>query len=225
MWRVLTGRNKTITISFLPTGHTKFSPDWCFGLIKQRFRRTEVGCLNDIADVVEQSASVNTVQLVGTQEGEQLVEFHDWTGFLAPFFNRIKSIKKLHHFIIDSSYQGIVKVKETSGSSVTDLNLLKNDKPSRNDLPPLVAPRGLSAERQWYLYDRIRQFCPESCKNTTCPLPVVPRLFTPNVSPEPSTTADTTISQVRRRICGKCGQTGHNRRSCKNYERNYQTEI
>ena len=114
---------------FLPTGHTKFSPDWCFGLIKQRFRRTEVGCLNDIADVVEQSASVNTVQLVGTQEGEQLVEFYDWTGFLAQFFNKIKSIKKLHHFNIDSSYQGMVKVKETSGSSVTDLNLLKTDKP------------------------------------------------------------------------------------------------
>ena len=105
-------------------------------------------------------------------------------------------------------------MKETSGSSVT--NVLKTDKPSQDDLPPLVAPQGLSAERQWYLYDKIRQFCPESCENTTCPLPVVPCLFTPDVSPEPSATADTTIFQVRHRTCGKCGQTGHNHRSCKN---------
>ena len=50
-WRVLTDRNRSIKISFLPVGHTKFSPDWCFGLIKQRFRKTDVGCLEDIATV------------------------------------------------------------------------------------------------------------------------------------------------------------------------------
>ena len=33
MWRVLTGRHKNITLSFLLTGHTKFSCDWCFGLV------------------------------------------------------------------------------------------------------------------------------------------------------------------------------------------------
>ena len=42
-WRVLTGLNKRIEISFMLVGHTKFAPDWCFGLVKQRFRRTRVG--------------------------------------------------------------------------------------------------------------------------------------------------------------------------------------
>ena len=37
MWRVMTGRNSSITISFLPAGHMKFSPDTCFGLLKQKF--------------------------------------------------------------------------------------------------------------------------------------------------------------------------------------------
>ena len=54
-WRILTGLNK-ITLSLLIVGHTKFSPDWCFGLFKQAFRRTKVGCLDDIARVVEESA-------------------------------------------------------------------------------------------------------------------------------------------------------------------------
>ena len=33
-WHVMTGRNTQITLSFLVVGHTKFSPDWCFGLLK-----------------------------------------------------------------------------------------------------------------------------------------------------------------------------------------------
>ena len=61
-------------MSFLPAGHTKFSPDWCFGLIKQRFRRTEVSSLNDI---VNQSSYVNSAQLVGTLEAEILVKTFD----------------------------------------------------------------------------------------------------------------------------------------------------
>ena len=73
MWRVLTGLNRTIQISFLPAGHTKFAPDWCFGLLKQKFRRTDVDSLLDFANVVNQSASVNKAQLVGETNGNVIV--------------------------------------------------------------------------------------------------------------------------------------------------------
>ena len=46
-WRVMVGLNN-ITVSFLIVGHTKFAPDWCFSLFKRAFRRTRVGCLDDI---------------------------------------------------------------------------------------------------------------------------------------------------------------------------------
>ena len=36
LWRVLAGLHNTITLSFMISGHTKFSPDWCFGLLKKR---------------------------------------------------------------------------------------------------------------------------------------------------------------------------------------------
>ena len=36
LWRVLTGLHDNITLSFMIAGHTKFSPDWCFGLLKKR---------------------------------------------------------------------------------------------------------------------------------------------------------------------------------------------
>ena len=72
-WRVLVGLNETITLSFLVVGHTKFSPDWCFGLFKQAYRRAKIGCLEDIVKVVESSAVVNHAQLVGTQDGKVVV--------------------------------------------------------------------------------------------------------------------------------------------------------
>ena len=68
MWRVLTGRHRSITLSFLLTGHTKFSCDWCFGLVKRLYRKTKVDCLQDIVAVVEQSSDVNLSQLCGTSD-------------------------------------------------------------------------------------------------------------------------------------------------------------
>jgi hypothetical protein len=38
----------------------------------------------------------------------------------------------------------------------------------------ILLGNGLSAERQWYLYDKIREFCPQADRDVTCPLPSVP---------------------------------------------------
>ena len=94
MWTVLVGLHKTMTIPFLPAGHTKFSSDWCFGLLKQRFRRCQVNCLEDLVQVVNESAVVNKAQLVGTQSGESVVPIFDWTTFLNTYMTKIPSITK-----------------------------------------------------------------------------------------------------------------------------------
>ena len=73
IWRVMVGLHKRIVLSFLIVGHTKFSPDWYFGLLKQRFHHTKVGCLADLERVVNESAEANVSQLVGTQSGQPVV--------------------------------------------------------------------------------------------------------------------------------------------------------
>ena len=73
MWRMLVGLHKEIKVSFLPVGHTKFSPDWCFGLFKLQYRRTNIGCLDDMVQAVNTSATPNVAQLVGSQSGETIV--------------------------------------------------------------------------------------------------------------------------------------------------------
>ena len=55
LWRVCTEKHDKITLNFLITGYTKFAPDWCFGLLKQTFRRTPVSCLSDMVSDVNSS--------------------------------------------------------------------------------------------------------------------------------------------------------------------------
>ena len=152
---------------------------------------------------------------------------------MATFFKKIPSIKKPHHFNINSN-DGQIFIKETSTSNTTTINLLCSPDiiPPNETLPEQLHPKGLSSERQWYLYDKIRQYCAEDSKNKTCPLPDIPRPNTPHQTPKPQSSPPPTPEQCSTRPqtftvqpprsssksskkCGKCSQVGHNRRSCK----------
>jgi hypothetical protein len=96
-WRVANGLHRTISLNFLIAGHTKFSPDWCFGLVKQAFRR-HVSSLQDMESVVNGSAAVNVAQLVGKEDGTSIVPVCDWQSSLSKFFQPFHGIKKYQHF-------------------------------------------------------------------------------------------------------------------------------
>ena len=49
--------------------------------MKQCFRRTKIGDLDDIANCVSLSSAVNVPQLVGSLDGTVLVPMHNWNGF------------------------------------------------------------------------------------------------------------------------------------------------
>ena len=151
-WRVMVERYNSITMSFLLVGHTKFSPDWCVGLLKQRYKKTFFSCLQDIVDVVNSSANVNTAQLAGTQDGEVVVPTYDWAQFLGEHCRKVPQMKSYHHFSRDAP--GVVALKKFRDSSSTTFRILADSswKPSADDLPPQILPSGLSNERQWYLY-------------------------------------------------------------------------
>ena len=99
LWRTIHRLHQTVTLNFMITGHTKFGPDWCFGLLKQNFRRTYVSSLKDMSKCVEAStvSGVNQAQLVGDEAGESFVPIYNWQAFLEPYFKRPKDIKIQHH--------------------------------------------------------------------------------------------------------------------------------
>ena len=174
-WRVMTGLHKHITLSFLVVGHTKFAPDWCFGLLKKRLRLTKIGTLADIAKAVDDSAVVNVPQLCSTQERMVVVPTYNWKSELSHHFKIIPQLKSYHHFRFSCEYPGSVFLKEHADTHETQLRLTKSSSwsPTASQLPPIVSPNGLPPERQWYLYEYIREFCPDYAKDSVVPLPSV----------------------------------------------------
>ena len=172
----MTGRHTQITLSFLVVGHTKFAPDWSFGLFKRLYRRTRVGSLQAIAQVVNDSAKCNFAQLVVDEDGNTIVPTFDWTTFFATRFKRFVGIKSYHHFRFVASEPGVVYARKHSDTPEVKVNLLRGPwSPDPNEYPTQTIPKGLSAERQWYLFEKIREFCPEDDMDVTCPILTVPR--------------------------------------------------
>ena len=163
MWRVLTKRHSSIVLSFLIVGHTKFSPDTCFGLIKRLYSRTNVGCLRDIATVVTRSSIVNEPELVGAQDGSTFAPTYDWASYFDASTTTIKGIKKYQHFSFRADKPGKVFTKCKHDDVEQQHTLIKKECNDRliNSFPSVISPPGLSAERQQYLYEKIREFCPE----------------------------------------------------------------
>ena len=66
-WRIITGLSTTCELSFMIPGHTKFSPDRFFGMIKRKYHCTKVDSLSQLADVVNSSTvgSNNIAYVIG----------------------------------------------------------------------------------------------------------------------------------------------------------------
>ena len=110
VWRVITGHHKSISLNFLTTGHAKFAPDWCFDLLKQKFRKEPVSSLKEMETTVHRSTlqEVNIPQLVGDEGAKVFVPMYDWQAFLVPFSKAVKGIKQYHHFSFSHQAQGVV---------------------------------------------------------------------------------------------------------------------
>ena len=154
---------------------------------------------------------------------ENGVPTYNWTNFFAPHLKKVVGIKKYYHFRCDSSQPGVVFVKEHADTDEQMIDLMKSTprwSPDSSELPSVVPPKGLSAERQWYLYESIRPFCPDGDKDITCPLPNVPKPGSAPGTPVRHTQppAEDVPAPKRKRLCGTCRQEGHNSRTCPNKE-------
>ena len=128
------------------TGHTKFSPDACFGIVKRKFRRTDVSSLDDLARVVNESATCNLCQLVGTQNGTTIMPSCNWAGFLSPHF----AAWTVSRSTVTSALSRTILKKTTTMEEETRCLLWGVWSPLLEDNPPLVPATGLSLEQRRY---------------------------------------------------------------------------
>ncbi len=166
---------------------------------------------------MEGSATCNKAQLVVDSDGGVVVPMYDWASFFAPIFKKLPEIKVTHHFHVSSSKPGFVVTKKHSDSAGKEYNILKDGvELDQDEMPAEIEPKGLSLQRQWYLHDKIREFCPVAAQDITCPEPSAPRPDSRHPSPEPPgpTSPSHPPPAKRPRRCGQCGKLGHNKRSC-----------
>ena len=173
-WRIIVGLHWNILYSFLVAGHTKFSPDWCFGLAKQAVQKTFISDLFELPRTIDNSTvtSVNVTQLCGLHDGSVIVPTYDWASFLDPFFKKLPGVKGYHHFRFSKDAPGRVYCKRYADSEEVEFDLLKDQtKLPPYTLPPVIKPLGLDLERKNYLYKEIRQFCKPDFPNLVAPKP------------------------------------------------------
>ncbi|KAI0221828.1 hypothetical protein LSAT2_026916 [Lamellibrachia satsuma] len=110
IWRTIHQLHLNIELHFMVAGHTKFGPDWCFGLLKQKFRRTPVSCLDDMVRVTKESTmtGVNLAQLVGNENHQVQVPLYSWQTFFFGSFKPLLGMKQFHHFRFSSEEPGVV---------------------------------------------------------------------------------------------------------------------
>ena len=213
---MLVGLNDSVRLSFLPVGHTKFSPDWCFGLLKQKFRRSDVNCLDDLVAVVESSAASNFAQLVGTQSGEVVVTTYNWSEMFSKKMRKLPNITTYHHFTFMADTPGKVTIQEYCNTTSKVFGITTtNDTWRATDLPTTIPPLGLSYDRQVYLYEKIREYCSPRCKDLVCPKPAPVQSIASYAPTDLEQSDRQQQTGKQRRVCSKCLQPGHNIRSCK----------
>ena len=118
-------------------------------------------------------------QVMGHLDGTSVVPFYDWCAFFdndRVIKTALKGISQMHHFRFTADRPGCVFVKDSSNGKEQQINLLKDKswRPSTADLPETITPPSQSLEREWYLYNKIREFSPDNTKNLVCPLPSRP---------------------------------------------------
>ena len=169
-WRIQQGLHSNIEYNFLLAGHTKFSPDRCFGIFKKKYVQLYCSSLFEVADAMLMSSEVgtNVYELVGLPDGTLYVPVYDWKGYFDKHFNGISDISKYHHFRFDSRDPDFVFAKEFVDTEEIKIKLFKSTVKMQN-LPNIVLPKGLSDERKYYLYSEIRQFCREGTEDLVAP--------------------------------------------------------
>lgn len=131
----------------------------------------------------------------------------NWFDYLSNFFQSIPGISKYHHFRVDKSTPGVVMMKEFVNTEETKYTITKGEETVVNidDLPSPITPAGMSAERQLYLYEKIRRYCAsEEDAILTCPFPT-----TVDTVQSQATTSIKNTQLKKSRLCSYCRKPGH----------------
>ncbi len=168
MWRCMMGHHTTILISTMLAGHTKFWCDLAGGTFKRKWRKSKAASMAQIAEVVQKSTpgGHNIPQLL---PDAQL--FFEWKTFLCPVFCNIPNITRYHHFHFTAEEPGVVYLRELAHEDEVAFQMLREPDfifPD-SEMPEPTVNKGIPLDRQWYLFEKVRPYCPGETADLVCP--------------------------------------------------------
>ena len=119
-WRVICSLHHSITLSFMIAGHTRCLVDGHFGLLKRKYRRSDVHSIPQLEAAVNDSAATNTAHVV---DGNEI--WRAWDVFFAEFFRPVPNVQKRQHFRFDHGSPGQVFVRGAVDMPEEAISLLK----------------------------------------------------------------------------------------------------
>ncbi len=217
MWRCMTGRHTTILVSTMLAGHTKFWCDLAGGTFKRKWRKAKVASMAQVAEVVQRSTP-------GGHNVPQLLPdarlFYEWSSFFSLVFRNIPNITKYHHFRFSAEEPGVVHLRQLVDQEEVAFQMLRrrNFTFTTGELPEPTANKGIPLDRQWYLYEKVRPYCPEETADLVCPEPADPKPAAGAAAHQPGPAGDATATAAAagqakraRPTCSHCKQAGHRR--------------
>jgi len=106
-WLCMMGLFENITINFMLPGHTKFICDSFFGKIKKTFRNQIVNTIDDIEQIINNSAKGN----IGLKYNDGIGwNWYDFEKFFSQNFVNCSHLKNYYHFCFSNSAQDLEKV-------------------------------------------------------------------------------------------------------------------
>ncbi|CAG2220725.1 unnamed protein product [Mytilus edulis] len=154
-------------------GHTECLCDACFGMLKKKFRKSDVNTVSQLVKIVDNSAKCNRSEVYNENDDDKnSLNWYRWDNFFTKYFKPLRGIGKFHHFRFTSDEVGVVFARETLDQPEKRLALLKestNVPELLTTLPEVIQPAGLTEERMRYLYNEVRPFFQYNFRDEFCP--------------------------------------------------------
>jgi len=140
---------KSITLNFMMSGHTKFTPDGNFGTAKSYIRKHDTQSIISLVGregMIQNSARNNCeIPYKDPHSGLQNFVYYDWKGFFEQKFLSCAGISKWHTIKIDNDPKKIF-VSDKPNGLLREHPILK-EMMIFEDSPDVMAPEGCTDAR------------------------------------------------------------------------------
>ena len=110
---------------------------------------------------MDRSAKGNSSHVVNSD-----YKLYDWTSHLSSSFSAVPQLLSYQKFVITKD---VVNVSAFHGYPAKEICIIKRQPPYSQ--PQTIPLKGLDLQRQWYLYEQIREFCREGTEDLVAPKP------------------------------------------------------